>query len=108
MSPAKVVCAASVAALVIAPALVWRHVYPLPGFLEEALAVGLGLVLAACVLLLVPRGATRIPTLTFPIVALAGLISIQLALGRYEHASVPHLALAESLWLIAVIWAGRS
>ncbi|MFZ5555193.1 MAG: Wzy polymerase domain-containing protein [Pseudomonadota bacterium] len=84
----------------VLPFLGWRHVPPLPSLHAEALAFGFSLAALAAGLVLAPRNALQLPRIGWVLLALGGLLLLQLVL---RMAPYPEQIVVALLYLV---WAG--
>ena len=100
------VAVAGAALLVCLPGLIPYHAHPLPTWWQDWIALVLGL--AAALPLLVPRRGERItvPWISIGFVAFAGVLVLQVAIGRVTYAETSALGIACALWAALVAMAG--
>lgn len=90
------------AALACVPFQVWVHHAPLPTFHAEAIAAGLGLVLALLALQGI-SGPLRLPTISLPLFAFAAIVGVQALRGLQAYSQQAELGILHAAWCVLLV-----
>lgn len=82
------------------------HTYPIPGFYEAALAIGLGLLAVACVATNNRKSSTGIPHIALWLAALSGFLFFQSTWPSVPYAEPAQIAGLYLLWAASLTCAG--
>jgi O-antigen ligase len=105
-SPDVLAASAALALMASLPFLNPVHLFPLPTFFEESLALGLGLIALACIAFSRQPGPTAIPVISIWTLALALVFLLQPLWSGTPYAEPATIAGLYVLWAAAVMWVG--
>ena len=95
-----------VALLCSVPFLMSHHEYPLPTFYQEWLAIALGMLAVASMLLVNARAGLLIPHSGLWLLGFAAVLGLQVALDRVAYYEQSMMGILYVLWAVMLLWLG--